>query len=81
MDRGARRVTVHGVTKSWTQLKRLNTHACSVISGKAGIQGQALQIRRRISRTHMTVSLGYIQLHKPLNFSICFRPRSQNLQA
>ena len=26
MDRGAWQVTVHGVTKSWTQPKRLNTH-------------------------------------------------------
>ena len=28
MDRGAWRATVHGVAKSWTQLKRLNMHAC-----------------------------------------------------
>ena len=27
MDRGAWRATVHGVTKSWTWLKRLSTHA------------------------------------------------------
>ena len=27
MDRGAWRATVHGVTKSWTQLKRLSTHS------------------------------------------------------
>ena len=27
-DRGAWRATVHGVTKSWTQLKRLSTHTC-----------------------------------------------------
>ena len=27
MDRGAWRSTVHGVTKSWTRLKRLSTHA------------------------------------------------------
>ena len=27
MDRGAWRVMVHGVTKSWTRLKRLSTHA------------------------------------------------------
>jgi len=26
MDRGAWLATVHGVTKSWTRLKRLNTH-------------------------------------------------------
>ena len=26
MDRGAWRATVRGVTKSWTQLKQLNTH-------------------------------------------------------
>ena len=28
MDRGAWQATVHRVTKSWTQLKLLNTHAC-----------------------------------------------------
>ena len=30
MDRGAWRATVHRVAKSWTQLKRLSMHACSV---------------------------------------------------
>ena len=29
MDRGAWQGTVHGVAKSWTQLKRLKTHACT----------------------------------------------------
>ena len=29
MDRGAWRAIVHGVTKSWTQLKSLSTHAHS----------------------------------------------------
>ena len=28
MDREAWQATVHGVTKSWTQLKQLSTHAC-----------------------------------------------------
>ena len=28
IDRGAWRATVHGVTKSQTQLKQLNTHTC-----------------------------------------------------
>ena len=27
MDRGAWWATVHGITKSWTELKRLSTHA------------------------------------------------------
>ena len=27
MDRGAWQATVHGVAKSWTQLKQLSTHA------------------------------------------------------
>ena len=31
MARGAWRATVHGVTKSWTQLKQLSTHAVSPI--------------------------------------------------
>ena len=28
MDRGDWQAIVHGVTQSWTQLKRLSTHAC-----------------------------------------------------
>ena len=32
MDRGACWVTVHEVTKSWTQLKRLSTHKVLVLS-------------------------------------------------
>ena len=31
-DRGAWRATVHTVTKSWTRLKRLNTHTHTVIT-------------------------------------------------
>ena len=31
MDRGAWRATVHRVTKSQTQLKRLSTHACMIL--------------------------------------------------
>ena len=31
MDRGAWQVTVHGVTKSQTQLKRLSTYTCTVL--------------------------------------------------
>ena len=31
MDRGAWRATIHGVTKSRTRLKRLNTHALTKI--------------------------------------------------
>ena len=27
MDRGAWRIAVHGITKSWTRLKRLSMHA------------------------------------------------------
>ena len=38
MDRGAQWATVHGVTESQTQLKRLSTHA---ISNKTEIQTQA----------------------------------------
>ena len=30
MDRGAWRATVHRVTKSWTQLKQLSRHTCTV---------------------------------------------------
>ena len=32
MDRGAWWATVHGVTKSRTQLKRLGTHTCTINS-------------------------------------------------
>ena len=35
-DRGARRATVHRVTKSHTQLKRLNTHARSQLHSSNG---------------------------------------------
>ena len=31
MERGVCRATVHGVTKSWTRLKQLSTHALSLI--------------------------------------------------
>ena len=31
MDRGAWRATVHRMVKSWTQLKRLSTHASSLL--------------------------------------------------
>ena len=31
MDRGAWQAMVHRVTKRWTQLKQLSTHACMVI--------------------------------------------------
>ena len=34
MDRGAWLTTDHGVTKSWTRLKRLNMHACNSILKK-----------------------------------------------
>ena len=30
MDRGAWWAAVHGVAKSWTELKRLSTHACRI---------------------------------------------------
>ena len=31
MDRGAWRATLHRVTKSWTQLKRISRHTCIII--------------------------------------------------
>ena len=34
MDRGAWWVTVHGVAKSRTGLKRLSMHACILLAGK-----------------------------------------------
>ena len=36
MDRGAWWATVHEVAKSWTQLKRLNTHS-KILSKEAAI--------------------------------------------
>ena len=35
MDRGALWATVHRVAKSWTRLKRLNTHTHSLIDPQA----------------------------------------------
>ena len=29
MEKGAWQITVHGVAKSWTQLKQLSTHMCN----------------------------------------------------
>jgi len=57
MDRGAWRATVHAVTKSQTQLKRLSTHAqsgsrvCALIQSvlrlvRAPFQAASLEIRR-----------------------------------
>ena len=34
MDRGAWQATVHGVVRSWTQLKRLSMHTCSKANQK-----------------------------------------------
>ena len=39
-DRGAWRATVRGVTKSWTQLKRLSTAHDYYVKGFSGINGQ-----------------------------------------
>ena len=41
MDRGAWRVTVHGVAKSWTSLKQLSTHDLVLsfsVGGRSGIR-------------------------------------------
>ena len=35
VDRGARRVTVHGIAKSWTRLKQVSTHTCTVQSSRS----------------------------------------------
>ena len=37
MDRGAWRTTVHGVAKSWTQLKWLSMHTCTHSPGSVGV--------------------------------------------
>ena len=34
MDRGSWWAAVHGVTKSWTQLKQLSMHACIISEGQ-----------------------------------------------
>ena len=40
MDRGARQAAVHGVTKSWTQLKQLSTYAYMRPAGShSGVKG------------------------------------------
>ena len=38
MDRGAWQAIVHGVSKSWTQLKRLSTHAPRVWPPAGAVQ-------------------------------------------
>ena len=40
LDRGAWWATVHGVTKSWTRLKRLSSSSCSR-NGSCGLRSQA----------------------------------------
>ena len=37
MDRGAWRVTVYGVTKSWTQQRETNTHIETKAKNKTGV--------------------------------------------
>ena len=51
MDRGAWRATVHGVTKSRTRLKRLNTHihaACGILSLYQGRIPQLMHWEHRL---------------------------------
>ena len=36
MDRGAWQATVHGVAKSWTQLKQLNKHLDTLLFTQSG---------------------------------------------
>ena len=35
MDKGAWQATVHGVTKSWTQLRQLGMHACTAVKAQS----------------------------------------------
>ena len=39
MDKGVWRATVHGVSKSWTQLKRLSSHTARVLIWFEGCEG------------------------------------------
>ena len=51
MDRRAWRATVHGVAKSWTQLKRLSTHRQIPRRGIAGLYGSFIFIFLRYHHT------------------------------
>ena len=62
MDRGAWLVIVHGVTKSWTQLKQLSNHAY-------------IYIHKYI---YMYVSLGYITLDNSLHIKIYLHNKEFN---
>ena len=43
-DREALHATVHGVTKSQTLLKQLNTHPCTVLNLKYSLEGMMLKL-------------------------------------
>ena len=49
MDRGAWWATVHGVIKSWTRLKRLNTNTHVCFQGRLGA-GRELESQRGRAR-------------------------------
>ena len=50
MDRGAWQTTVHGVAKSWTQLKRLNMHACLSEMVQIKFSGEHLTSKAHLKR-------------------------------
>ena len=80
MDRGARQATVHGVAKSWTQLKELSAHACVILlcfylhlPTQSIVKIAAIIIFLRDNADHVTLAqpLSSVLLHtppQPLNF-------------
>ena len=61
MDRGAWWATVHGVAKSWTQLKRLSTHS-PVIQMHLSRRAELLAVIRHTSLSECWHFLMYADL-------------------
>ena len=57
MDRGSWRATVNGVTQSWTRLKQLRTHACTIYkqaSSKAHAVSYSIPYEHRLQSECLT---------------------------
>ena len=61
MDRGVWQAKVHGVTKSWTQIKQLSTHACHSLRTKIYVYITHLFVSF-ISQSQDIISISYHNL-------------------